>query len=55
MVALGVQVNGHPHHEITHDEVPSSAGKVVLLLDVTFQIADKAMHDLTWMLPLMVT
>jgi hypothetical protein len=42
MVALGVQVNGHPHHEIAHDEVASSAGKVVPLLDVTFQIADKA-------------
>jgi hypothetical protein len=37
-----VQVNGHPRHKITHDEVASSAGKVALLLDVTFQISDKA-------------
>jgi hypothetical protein len=31
-----VQINGHPRHTITHDEVASSAGKVALLLDVTF-------------------
>jgi hypothetical protein len=35
-----VQVNGYPRHEIAREEA-SSAGKVVLRLDVMFQIADR--------------